>query len=191
MRSTLLVPLLWTLVSAAHIKRNPSASHRHLVEDRDKTPPLEYNDKSLVKGLAERDPNQGQWLSLYESSVVAFSTSTRRPSPCRPTAINYANKGVITGTGDTTGELGGQSDQKGAPSYAQVQTSRVSTSSVSSTAAAGDQGSSGQVSAGEVQEWLKVHNEARKAHGAGPLTWSDDLSNGAMGNAMQCKGEHT
>jgi uncharacterized protein YkwD len=43
----------------------------------------------------------------------------------------------------------------------------------------------------QVQEWLKVHNEARRAHGAGELRWDNTLADGAKSNAVQCKGEHT
>lgn len=192
MRPVLLFPLLPALVCAAHIKRPRLPRQNHVVEDRANFFDPEHEEgEVLVKIINEPGTSQGQWLSLDGTTFSAFSTSSRPPS-ASVTAINHANKGVDTGSGD-----GSKADQKGAQSYEQDKVSQaISTATATGTETSESQGTApaggrGPVPMDQVQEWLKVHNEARRAHGAGDLRWDNTLADGAKSNAVQCKGEHT
>jgi hypothetical protein len=175
LRLPLWLPILGTLVHATH--QSKPRAHRHR--------PYEILDPyhSKVDGryspIERRDDpgtSQGQWLVFVHVERSASPTSTPIP-----TAVNHANKGVVKQ------ETAVKADQRGAQSYAQAETTQAK----STPTPPADQGSQGPVSQKDVQEWLKVHNEARRKHGAGALKWSSDLAVGAKSNAIQCRGEHT
>lgn len=175
LRLSLLLLILGTLVFAAHQAkpriqqpRHPKIrdSHRSRLEGR--YSPVERRDESGA--------SQVQWLVFVHVERSASSTSA--PTP---TAVNNANKGVVKE------ETSVKAVQRGAQSYAQAETTQAK----STLTPPADQGSLGPVSPKDVEEWLKVHNEARRKHGAGALKWSNDLSVGAKSNAIQCRGEHT
>ncbi|KAL1745158.1 CAP domain-containing protein [Schizophyllum fasciatum] len=43
----------------------------------------------------------------------------------------------------------------------------------------------------EIDQWLKAHNDERKAHGAAPLVWNQTLANSAASWANQCNFAHS
>jgi hypothetical protein len=139
--------------------------------------PEHDQDETLVKIINEPGSDAAQYLSYDGNSFTAFSTSTHGASAL-PTGFNFANKNLAQGDSPSKSQI----DQVGAASYEADQPPEID------PAIAGGQGTVPQE---EVDEWLRVHNIARGAHGAGPLEWSEELAKSAKSNAEQCKGEHT
>jgi len=138
--------------------------------------PEHDEDETLVKIVNEPGSNEAQYLSYDGSSFTAFSTSVYGASTTAlPKGFNLANKNVVKGDQS-------QVDQLGAASYEADHQPEIDPAIV---------GGGGTVPQEEVEEWLRVHNNARGAHGAGKLEWSEELAKGAKSNAEQCKGEHT
>lgn len=171
--SIIVLPFLWTFVSAAQSKTSRPGLRRDL-EVRDRYTSKQASHVGLIERTDSPGTSQGQWLVFVEVTPSSTGVPT-------PTAFNHANKGVAKE------DLAVQADQKGAQSYVQAATTQIRSTPTSPVASE----SSGPVALLEVREWLEAHNVARRKHGAGELKWSDDLAVGAKSNAIQCKGEHT
>lgn len=128
-------------------------------------------------GVATKD-SAAQWLSFATSG-----TSVPLPNEVNLVGSGGSVAGAGGGSGDGEGEV--KSDVQGAQSITQQ---RPPPSTSTSTQSSGGLGPQTQE---EVDRWIKAHNEARKAHGAGGLKWREDLSWGAKTNAERCQEGHT
>ena len=109
------------------------------------------------------------------------------------TSVPIPNEVNLVGTGGSASvevvDGSARNDVQGAQSMTQQEQQRPSSTSISiPTQPAGGLGPQTQE---EVERWIKAHNEARKAHGAGELIWREDLSWGAKSNAERCTEGHT
>lgn len=114
--------------------------------------------------------SSAQWLSYAGIGSSSSTTGT--------VAVNFA-------AGDSTQGQTAQSGVEGAQSY----TTQPPTET--GCLAANSDEDPGPVTQKEVDQWLKAHNEARSAHGAGELKWRADLAWGAKTNAERCQPGHT
>lgn len=176
--STLLSILPFLAYTSARVIHRPD--HRAIIDNLsargDYFAPEHDEDETLIKIINEPGSSGAQYLSYDGSSFTAFSTSVYGASTTGlPKGFNLANKNVVKGDQSRV-------DQLGAASYEADHQPDIDPAIV---------GGGGTVPQEEVEEWLRVHNNARGAHGAGKLEWSEELAKGAKSNAEQCKGEHT
>lgn len=117
----------------------------------------------------DNDASQAQWLT-FDSGTAAQATQS---------ALQLG--AVVSAESQSTAV---QSEAQGAQSVTQAQSQPAQPSSTQS-------GGPGPQSQELVNGWVKAHNEARKAHGAGELQWREDLAWGAKSNAERCAQGHT
>ena len=131
-----------------------------------------------------------QWLS-FDASGTSVPVADD---------VNLVASGgtVASGSGSSTGNgtAGGgpQFDVQGAQSITtqeQQPNPTLTPSPPVPTQPSQPSGGLGPVSQEDADRWIKAHNEARKAHGAGELKWREDLSWGAKTNAERCQEGHT
>jgi hypothetical protein len=116
-----------------------------------------------------------QWLSFDPSGTSVLIADD----------VNLVATGGTVAGGTGSGTEGAQSNAQGAESITQQPPPP------SSSPPSPQPGGLGPQSQEQVDRWIKAHNEARKAHGAGELKWREDLSWGAKTNAERCQEGHT
>jgi hypothetical protein len=177
-----LLPFLVIYVSSRTIKQNPR--HRQLhdrISNRDDPPSYPHlnqnDDVPRGKSIKPRNQRQGQWLEFRQSTS---SSSTRKPSISTVYLAEYR-----------TYRPDGKVNQAGVQSHKAISHLTQVASSSSSPPSQEKTGVTGVTPLQEMNEWLRVHNEARAQHGAGTVQWNETLAIGAKSNAEQCKGRHT
>lgn len=135
--------------------------------------PVDDADSAGTTG-SEGTSGGAQWLSFAASEPTAIAAGTAM--------VNLA----------ATGSSGGQSVQNEVEG-AQSINEQPSSPEPSFSGLTGDTGGGepGPVPQDQADRWVKAHNDARSAHGAGELQWREDLAWGAKSNAEQCKAGHT